>query len=169
MSIAEPWLLLVYPVFAVVIWAATLTALSVGGGWRALAQRFPATARPAGAIWSFTSATFRTRLLPIHYGNCVTVTVGDAGVRLSILFVFRAMHPPIMIPWSAIESLAREAGSLRRRTAVLAIRDFDRRIVLYGHAGEKVASTFDRLRGSASLDGGRRSRPITLSAARPLA
>lgn len=169
MSIAEPWLLLVYPVFAVVIWAATLTALSIGGGWRALAQRFPAASRPAGAIWSFTSATFRTRLLPIHYGNCVTVTVGEAGVGVAILFVFRAMHPPIMIPWSSIESVGRQAGTLRRRAAVISIRDFDRRIVLYGNAGEKVASTFDRLRGSASLDGGRRSRPITLSAARPLA
>ncbi|HEY7373221.1 MAG TPA: hypothetical protein VIF57_13750 [Polyangia bacterium] len=169
MSIAEPWLLLVYPLFAVIIWAATLTALSIGGGWRALAQRFPATGPRAGAMWSFTSATFRTRLLPVHYGNCVTVAVGDAGVRLGMLFVFRAMHPPILIPWSAIDSVGRQAGSLHRRAAVLAIRDFDRRVVLYGNAGEKVASTFDRLRGSASLDGGRRSRPITLSAAQPLA
>ena len=167
--IAEPWLLLVYPLFAVVIWAATLTALSIGGGWRALAQRFPATGRPAGAIWSFSSATFRTRLLPIHYGNCVTVTVSDAGLRIDVLFVFRPMHPPILIPWSAIDSVGRKSGSLRRRAAVLAIRDFERRVVLYGNAGEKVASTFDRLRGSASIDGGRRSRPITLSAARPLA
>jgi hypothetical protein len=167
-SIAEPLLLLLYPLFLVAIWGATLTALSIGGGWRTLALRFPATARPAGQLWTFASGALRTRLLPIHYGSCLTVTVGETGVGVRILFVFRPLHAPLLIPWSAIDSVTREAGSLRRRAAVIAVRDFDRRLVLYGNAGEKVAATFERMKASATLDPGRRSKPITLSAARPL-
>jgi len=166
--IAEPWLLLLYPLFVVVIWGATLAGMSFGGGWRTLASRFPAIGPSTGETWKFASAAFRTWLLPIRYGNCLTVTVGEAGVGLGILFVFRALHRPILIPWAAIDSVAREGGASRRRAAVVAVRGFDRPLVLYGKAGEKVAAVFERLKASESLDGGRRSRPITMTAARPL-
>lgn len=32
------------------------------------------------------------------------VKVGDAGLDISILLPFRFLHPPLLIPWAAIES-----------------------------------------------------------------
>jgi hypothetical protein len=167
--IAEPWLLLLYPLFFVAIWIGICVAVAMLAGWPTLAQRFRATGSPAGQMFFFASGSMRTGFLPIGYRNCLTVTVGEAGVRIRMLFLLRVMHAPLLIPWSAIDLVTRQAGAFGRKGAVIAIRDFDRRLVLYGKAAEKVATTFDKLKGSASLDGGRRSRPLALTAARPLA
>ena len=69
------------------------------------------------------------------------MTVGAAGVRLGMLFLLRIMHPPIFIPWTAIQSVTHEDAFFRPRTLVR-LKGSERRFVLYGAAGERVASTF---------------------------
>jgi hypothetical protein len=167
--IAEPWLLVLYPLFFVAIWMGACVAVAMLAGWPALAQRFRATGSPAGQMYFFVSGAMRTGFLPLGYQKCLTITVGEAGIRIRMLFLFRVLHAPLLIPWSAIDLVTRQTGAFGRKGAVIAIRDFDRRLVLYGKAAEKVATTFDKLKGSASLDGGRRSRPLAMTAARPLA
>lgn len=36
------------------------------------------------------------------YGNCLHLGVTDRGLLLSVLFLFRAGHPPLLIPWDDI-------------------------------------------------------------------
>jgi hypothetical protein len=167
-SIAEPWLLILYPVFFVVIWVGISAATAMAAGWPTLAQRFRTAERPAGEMFPFASGLMRTRFLPIRYGRSLNVTVGDAGVRLAILFPFRALHAPLLLPWSAIESVTREAGAFGRQAVVIDIRHFNRRLVLFGKAGERVAAKFDRLKVHESLDSARRSQSLGLSEVRPL-
>ena len=44
-----------------------------------------------------------------NYGNCLTVGAGYQGLYLSVLFLFRSGHPPLLIPWSDI-SVRTEKG-----------------------------------------------------------
>jgi hypothetical protein len=136
----------------VTMFVATVAALSVVLGWRAFAQRFPATGRPAGDAFHFASASMRADNLPAGYGGCLTVTVGDAGIWISMFFLFRFLHPTIFVPWSAIDSVVEESFFFSRRT-VVAIRGFDRRLGLVGAAGERVGATFERMKGSSREHG----------------
>jgi hypothetical protein len=129
----------------VVLFVAAIAGNSVVLGWRAFAQRFPATGRPAGDTFHFASAWMRADNLPAGYGRCLTVTVGEAGIGISMFFLFRFLHPTILVPWSAIDSVVDESFFFSRRT-VVAIRGFDRRLGLSGAAGERVRATFERMR-----------------------
>jgi hypothetical protein len=140
--LADPGLFLP---FFVIMWVGITAVLSVVGGWGELGRRFPATTRPDGETFSFVSGALNAGMLPVGYGNCLFVTVGSAGVRLSVLFLFRILHPPLLIPWTAIEAVTRERHWFTWRT-VVRIRDFDRRLALYGRAGEEVAAVHARMK-----------------------
>ncbi len=79
-------------------------------------------------------------VFPTGYGNCLTVAVSGAGVRLSVLFLFRIMHPPLVIPWSAIESVVSQEQLWFGYRTTIRIRDFDRRLTLKGRAGKRIAA-----------------------------
>ena len=136
----------------VMMFVATFAALSVALGWRAFAQRFPATGRPVGDAFHFASALMRADSLPAGYGRCLTVTVGEGGIWISMFFLFRFCCPTILVPWSAIDSVVDERFFFSRRT-VVAIRGFDRRLGLDGAAGERVRVTFERMKGSSREHG----------------
>lgn len=144
--------------FSAIMFVAIFAASPVVLGWRAFAQRFPATGRPAGDAFVFASAWMRADSFPAGYGHCLTVTVGDAGIRISMFILFRFFHPTILVPWSAIDSVAEETFFLSRRT-VVAIRGFDRRLGLAGAAGERVSATFERMK-SAPRDYGIREQTV---------
>ncbi len=42
------------------------------------------------------------QVLKSNYGGCLTIVVNSEGIGLSILWPFRAGHPPLFIPWSEI-------------------------------------------------------------------
>jgi hypothetical protein len=98
------WIFLI-PLFAFpfiyVVVAYSIAAM----GWSDLAARFrtdtppPADARRMqwGSFGGFGS-----------YNNVLTVGASDAGLYLAVLFLFRAFHPPLLIPWSAIKSRTRQ-------------------------------------------------------------
>jgi hypothetical protein len=141
-------------VLLVMMFAATFAVLSVALGWRAFAQRFPATGRPAGDLFYFASASMRAHNLPAGYGGCLTVTVGEAGIWINMFFLFRFWYPTILVPWSAIDSVVDAPFFFGRRT-VVAIRGFDRRLGLDGAAGKKVRVTFERMKASSRPHGNR--------------
>jgi len=140
-------------VLFVMMFVATVALLSVALGWRAFAQRFPATGRPMGDAFYFASASMRADNLPAGYGGCLTVTVGEAGIWINMFLLFRFWYPTILVPWSAIDSVVDERFFFSRR-AVVAIHGFDRRLALDGAAGERVRVTFARMKvspGSAAF------------------
>jgi hypothetical protein len=72
-------------------------------------------------------------VFPVNYGNCLFATVGRRGLALSILLPFRFMHPPLVIPWSAVERCEQVRFWLLRHVAVY-VTDFRPRRLLFGGA-----------------------------------
>lgn len=46
------------------------------------------------------------------YGRCVWVQTGREGIRLSLFPLFRARHPPFVIPWSVLIDCQRTSWSV---------------------------------------------------------
>ena len=81
------------------------SALAGGGGWRALAKRYPAPGamRPDEERHRFCSITVAGGLIgAASYRSCVTVGVGAAGLSLALWAPFKLFHPPLFIPWDAV-------------------------------------------------------------------
>ena len=80
--------------------------LSLMGGWHSLAQSYPVPkdfALSSRDRFRFKSIQMREHtLLPVNYGNCVTIGVTARGLYLAPMFMFRFMHAPVFIPWSEI-------------------------------------------------------------------
>lgn len=102
-----PWLIaplaiagfaVVFPLFwCGVVWLVGAT------GWRRLAARFPAAARPdvtPARVASGTSA----RLGVVNYNGVLNVGVAPEGLHLAVMALFRVGHPPVLVPWDEIEA-----------------------------------------------------------------
>src|SRR5436190_23340607 len=91
-------------------WIGISLLLSWIGGWRALAERYPATQRFAGARFGMKRAGMRWG---VAYRSSVNLGADSTGLFLSVFPLFRVGHPPLFIPWSDI-SFSRETGWLLR-------------------------------------------------------
>ena len=122
-------------------WLGTCALLSFMGGWHRLAQKFRAASGIDGERIRFASMSFGTGLFPVRYRNTLFVTVDRTGVGLSVLFPFRVLHPPLFIPWSAVETIRPEQSLFVSGTAVY-LRDFDKRLLFRGRAGKRILEAF---------------------------
>jgi hypothetical protein len=88
--------LLVPPVWILVCWI-----ISRISGWALLEKAYPAqdAASLDGETWRFQSIQMRWAT---NYGNCVTVKTNSLGLGLSVLWLLRLGHPPLLIPWADI-------------------------------------------------------------------
>jgi len=69
-------------------------------GWALLAEAYPSLEPVEGRKRWFASLGLRRwAFLPANYGGVVVLTFSPEGLRLSLLFPFRFMHPPLFIPW----------------------------------------------------------------------
>jgi hypothetical protein len=75
-----------------------LSAIATLGGWTAIARQYPATGTPSGKSFWFQSGRFNW----CDYNGCMTIRITDDGLRLSLPIPFRPGHPPIFLPWSAL-------------------------------------------------------------------
>ena len=99
----QPWIdrhpftyvLVVFPT----LWIGVSFVISFIGGWFFLARRFPFRGTFDGAKWRGQSGYMRALA---HYGNCLTLGASPEGLFLAVLFLFRAAHPPLFIPWNQI-------------------------------------------------------------------
>jgi hypothetical protein len=138
MSGSIEWFL---PLF-VVTWAFTCAMLSIVGGWHRLAVRFPASSAIDGEKYRFASMSLGSGFFPVSYRSSLFVTVGHSGLALSVLFLLRVMHPPLFIPWSAIETVRSERSWLLSGKAVY-LRGFNKRLLFRGRAGKKILEAFN--------------------------
>jgi len=44
----------------------------------------------------------------LHYNNILTIGADEGGLYLGVLFLFRAGHPPLYIPWREISVVERQ-------------------------------------------------------------
>jgi hypothetical protein len=90
-----PWLFIVLPaVYFITVWCAVCLLVSFHGGWRQLAQRYPALHPPSGTRYStqWGGVDFA------HYHGFLTIHASPGGIFISVWPPFRLGHPPIFIP-----------------------------------------------------------------------
>jgi hypothetical protein len=138
-------------------WTLIVGLIGMIGGWTGLGALFrepPDAPRPTAQAFSMSSLDLRGPIgLPMNYNNCVIVALGDVGIHLRTWLPFRFGHPPLLIPWSEIESAQVGRAFLRRATTV-SMRGTDTRVRIYGAAGRAVAEAWERYRAWAARSGG---------------
>jgi hypothetical protein len=135
--------------FVVAAWLLIGAILSSTSGWKQLAGQFPLPAVPAieGRPFRFVSGTVGSPAFPIRYRTCLACSVSSAGLALSVLPLLRFMHPPMFIPWSAVERATRDALWLATVTT-LGLRGFSLQLRLAGEAGISAFEAYEGYRSS---------------------
>ena len=84
--------------YAVGMWFTVLLLMSVLGGWRRMAKRFPARGKPAGKLFPRQRGKVGKR----YY--CVNIHTAPEGIYLCVWWPFSFGHAPVLIPWDAIHN-----------------------------------------------------------------
>jgi len=129
-----------FPAF-LLLWLLVCGILSLVGGWRKLSERFANGDSFEGERFRFCSGSVGF----VNYNSCLFATVGTAGIALSILPLYRFMHPRLVIPWSEVVRCERESSFMRRGIR-LHLAGFDLRLVLRGNVGERVHGAWSERR-----------------------
>ena len=90
----------IFPVYFVALWLLVGATISFVGGWFSLAKVYRTRVPFNGAKWSMQSGQMRWLA---NYNNVLTLGASQEGLYLASLFLFRFMHPPLLIPWSEIK------------------------------------------------------------------
>lgn len=96
------------PLGLLVLFVGVAFFLSLAGGWRDLARRFPAPAQVAGERLHFCSVFMQKSRIPANYSYCVTVGLNESGLYLRMSVFFRFAHAPLFIPWQWIERVEQQ-------------------------------------------------------------
>ena len=96
----------IFPVYFITLWFLVGTTNSFVGGWFSLSRTYRTVVPFNGAKWNMQSG--RMRWLA-NYNNVLTLGASQEGLYLACMFLFRFMHPPLLIPWSEI-NVQREKG-----------------------------------------------------------
>jgi hypothetical protein len=95
-------------------------------GWQQLAQyyRAPVTPPERAEIFWLQTASLRmpgTVGPSADYRGALRISCGPAGLGLSVIFLFRVGHPPLLIPWAAIGPVEKKTGLFGLGTYVTCI------------------------------------------------
>jgi hypothetical protein len=90
----------IFSVYAVGLWCLVAAIISFIGGWFQLSRKFRLVGPFDGVSEGLRSGHMRW---PAHYGNCLRLGANRDGLYLAVLFLFRFMHPPLLVPWSEIK------------------------------------------------------------------
>jgi hypothetical protein len=112
----ETWIWIVLVPAWLALMMAILALLSWASGWRALARRYRGDAIPDGLQFSMQWV----RVGWVDYNGCVTYRVCPQGLYVALWRFFRFMHPPLLIPWSALHVLqVRSNGWIKHATVAV--------------------------------------------------
>jgi len=134
----SPWFFLALIGFYLAIFG----ILSLVSGWHELSHLFESDGSIDGERFRFRSAVLGSKLFPVSYGNCLTVTIGPSGVALVPLLPFRFMHPRLVIPWTSIER-CEKARYWFRECTVVHVAGFSRRLLFFGTVGQKILTAWN--------------------------
>ena len=93
-------IILVFPLFFVGLWCSVLRLLSWMSGWRRLAERFHHPKPFEGSYYRFQTA----HMTGVRFGGVLEIGVGETGLYLVPMILFRLFHPPLLIPWSELRA-----------------------------------------------------------------
>jgi small-conductance mechanosensitive channel len=89
----------IFPIYFLCLWLLVGATISFVGGWFSLARVYRTRVPFDGAKWGMQSG--RMRWLA-NYNNVLTLGVSQQGLYLASMFLFRFLHPPLLVPWSEI-------------------------------------------------------------------
>jgi len=90
----------IIPIQIVCTWLLVGTIISFVGGWFSLSKLYRARMPFHGMKWRMQSGQMRWLT---NYNNVLTLGVSQDGLYLAPMFLFRFMHPPLLVPWSEIK------------------------------------------------------------------
>ena len=90
----------IFPVYFVTLWLVLGTIISYVGGWFSLAKLYRTRLPFNGVTCGMQSGQMRWLA---NYNNVLTLGASRDGLYLASMFLFRFMHPPLLVPWSAIK------------------------------------------------------------------
>lgn len=135
--------LIVIPLF-MGFWSLVIAMISFVGGWHDLAKRFRRedstfriNDRPIEK-YSWASLKMGPAFFPTNYGNCITVTLSDDGLGLQVMPLFRPLHPPLLIPWTSIETCTQDKELLIFDRTRIQLRELANPLRIYGRAGRAI-------------------------------
>jgi hypothetical protein len=88
-----------FPLFFAALWLGISLFISWIGGWQKLARRYSTSEKITGVRFWMRSAGMRWGA---SYRGCLNLGAAPQGLYLSVFPLFRAGHPPLLIPWSDI-------------------------------------------------------------------
>jgi hypothetical protein len=90
--------------FAAILWISMWllvgAIISLISGWSSLAKVYRTASAFDGAKWRMQSGRMRWF---VGYNNVLTIGASQQGLYLATMFLFRFMHPPLLVPWSEIK------------------------------------------------------------------
>ena len=117
------------------MWMLVLSLISVLGGWRSLAEKYPLSGIAAGKVLkSFSFCSLRLNLFAT-YSKTLRITIHEGGIVLSPIFIYKFMHKPIFIPWEHIEGVEKKHAFFSYRYKLQVNM---RELQFYGNAGEEI-------------------------------
>jgi hypothetical protein len=135
-----------------VFWCLVVASISFIGGWHALAKSYrreESMFRIAGANegeqFRWASLSMGPPFFPTNYGNCVTVFVGELGIGLQVMPLLRMLHPPLLIPWDAIEKCELDKEMLIFSRVKVEVGVLPHALRIYGRAAQAIESAWQRL------------------------
>lgn len=140
-----------FPAFAIV-WFGLCAGLSLMSGWFHFGARFKSDEEIDGERFYFRSAALGWRAWPVGYRNCLFVTVGSRGFAVSVLFLFRFLHPRLVIPWSAVER-CEDVKFWFLKCVAVRIAGFNRQILFRDDLGAKIFEAWKQSRGAELRNG----------------
>jgi hypothetical protein len=149
MPFPELFVVLFVPAF-VLFWIGMCALMAKLSGWQKLAERFPWRQTAGGETFRMASAAIgKSSAFPVNYKNCLTIVVGRSGLALSLFFAFRILSPPLLIPWSQLESVTLEKAWFGRHVSIL-IRGSPIRIGVRGAAADTIETAYRNFSSAAA-------------------
>jgi hypothetical protein len=90
----------IFPIYFLCLWFLVAATTSLIGGWFSLAKVYRTRVPFDGAKWRMQSGQMRWLA---NYNNVLTLGASPQGLYLASMFLFRFMHPPLLVPWSEIK------------------------------------------------------------------
>lgn len=144
------WFALVF----IAMWFAIVTAAALLGGWYWLARAHPMPHGVVGRRFFFTTIAIRGGYLPVSYGGIVVVNVGEKGLALNLIFLFRPLlHPPFFLPWGEVADCALQE-SRRRATVTVRTEHPDYELQFRGVAAAAIYRAYNQSRHAKTNSAG---------------
>src|SRR5260370_38204101 len=96
----------IFPIYFLCLWFLVAATISFVGGWLSLANAYRTRVPFNGTKWRMQSGQMRWRG---NYKNGLALGVSPQGLYLASMFLFRFMHPPLLVPRSGVK-VRREEG-----------------------------------------------------------